>query len=90
MIRTVSADDIAIQVLSNEGAQCGTCGDEPGDRRCEYCEKCRARYIAALRAVGWAPRSEIQEQLDQARRELDAMKRELASLTQAVAPHDLA
>lgn len=52
------ADDHAVQVLSNEGAQCGVCGDQPGDRICPDCEKCRARYIAALRAAGWAPQAE--------------------------------
>ena len=85
MIRTVTADDIAVQVLSNEGAQCGTCGNEPGNRTCEYCEKCRARYIAALRAIGWAPRDEIQGQLDQALTELAAIKRQLATLTRQAA-----
>lgn len=80
MIRSITADDIAVQVLSNEGAQCGTCGEEPGDRTCRACESSRARYIAALRAVGWAPCSELQEQLDQARTELAALKRDLAAL----------
>jgi hypothetical protein len=75
-------DDQAIQVLSDEGAQCGNCGDEPGDRCCPDCEKFRAGYVAALRAAGWAPRSEIQEQLDQATRELAAIKRQLTILTQ--------
>jgi hypothetical protein len=48
-------DQRAIQALSNEGAQCGNCGDEPGDRDCSDCEKARAGYVAALRAAGWAP-----------------------------------
>ncbi|MET7924769.1 hypothetical protein ABZT43_12385 [Streptomyces sp. NPDC005349] len=48
-------DDHAIQTLSNEGAQCGNCGDEPGDRNCPDCETCRRRYVTALRAAGWAP-----------------------------------
>ena len=86
MIRNVTADDIAIQVLSNEGAQCGTCGDEPGDRICPDCEKCRARYVAALRAVGWAPLSEIGEQLNKALTELAAIKQEIAALTRRVIP----
>ena len=85
MIRTVTADDIAIQALSNEGAQCGTCGNEPGDRTCEYCEQCRARYVAALRAAGWAPRAEIQAQLDQAASELAAIKQQLDRLTRRAA-----
>lgn len=51
-------DDQAVQILSNEGAQCGTCGDEPGARTCPNCEKCRTGYVAALRAAGWAPRAE--------------------------------
>lgn len=51
-------NDRAVQILSNEGAQCGNCGDEPGDRICPDCEKYRARYITALRAAGWAPQDE--------------------------------
>ncbi|MEU1443064.1 hypothetical protein [Streptomyces mirabilis] len=51
-------NDRAVQILSNEGAQCGDCGDEPGDRICPDCEKCRARYVTALRAAGWAPQDE--------------------------------
>lgn len=86
MIRNVTVDDIAIQVLSNEGAQCGTCGDEPGDRNCPDCEKCRARYVAALRAVGWTPPSEISEQLDKALAELAAIKHDMAALTRRLIP----
>lgn len=52
-------DDVAVQVLSNEGAQCGDCGDQPGDRICPACERCRRWYVAALRAAGWAPRLEV-------------------------------
>jgi hypothetical protein len=51
-------DDRAIQILSEQGAQCGSCGDEPGDRNCSDCEKFRAGYVTALRAAGWAPQSE--------------------------------
>lgn len=51
-------DDEAMQALSNAGAQCGNCGDEPGDRNCPDCERCRERYVDALRAAGWAPRAE--------------------------------
>lgn len=86
MIRSVTSDDIAIQVLSNEGAQCGTCATEPGDRTCSYCEGCRARYVAALRAAGWAPRGEIQEQLDKAMGELAAIRQQVAALTRRLAP----
>lgn len=57
-VDTRQLDDQAVQILSNEGAQCGACGDEPGDRTCPDCEKCRAGYVAALRAGGWAPRVE--------------------------------
>lgn len=77
-------DDQAIQILSNEGAQCGNCGDQPGDRTCPSCESCRSRYVAALRAAGWAPRSEIQQQLDQATTELAAIKKELAGFASAI------
>lgn len=48
-------DDFAVQILSDEGAQCGDCGDQPGDRICPDCEKCRHRYVLALRAAGWGP-----------------------------------
>lgn len=67
-------DDQAVQILSNEGAQCGSCGDEPGDRTCPDCEKCRARYVAALRAGGWAPRDQaLIEAAVQARAALAAL-----------------
>lgn len=51
-------DNQAMQALSNAGAQCGNCGDEPGDRNCPDCERCYERYVATLRAAGWAPRAE--------------------------------
>ena len=51
-------DGHAIQILSDAGAQCGNCGDEPGDRTCPDCEKCRTRYVAALREAGWGPQDE--------------------------------
>lgn len=52
-------DNLAKQALSNAGAQCGNCGDEPGDRICLACERCYEQYVAALRAAGWVPRSEV-------------------------------
>lgn len=55
----LASDDRAIQVLSDQGAQCGDCGDEPGDRVCPDCEKYRRWYVDALRAAGWAPRDEV-------------------------------
>lgn len=73
-------DDQAIQALSNEGAQCGNCGDQPGDRVCPDCERCRRWYVAALRKAGWAPTGELQQQLDQARAELAAIKQDLTRL----------
>ncbi|WP_086732725.1 hypothetical protein [Streptomyces glaucescens] len=63
MIRTATADDTAIQALSNAGAMCGTCGSEPGDRACPYCEEARQRYLKALRAIGWAPLADVQNEL---------------------------
>lgn len=78
-----SADDLAIQVLSDQGAQCGDCGDQPGDRICPNCERCRSWYVAALRKAGWTPSGEIQQQLDQARTELAAIKKDLAGLLAA-------
>jgi hypothetical protein len=80
-VKTADWDNQAIQILSNEGAQCGVCGDQPGDRICPDCERCRRWYVAALRKAGWAPTGELQQQLDQARTELAAIKKELDGLT---------
>lgn len=52
-------DDKAMQALSDAGAQCGDCGDQPGDRICPDCERCYGWYVTALRAAGWAPRAEV-------------------------------
>ncbi|GAA3591072.1 hypothetical protein [Streptomyces osmaniensis] len=82
--KTNAEDDAAIQALSEQGAQCGACGDEPGDRRCPDCERCRGWYVAALRAIGWAPRAELQTQLDQAKSELAAIKKQMADLHEAL------
>jgi hypothetical protein len=84
MNQITSLDDLAVQVLSNEGAQCGNCDDEPGDRNCPDCERCRRWYVAALRKAGWAPRSEIQDQIDQANTELAAIKKDLAGFQTAL------
>ncbi|MFF3998615.1 hypothetical protein ACFYX8_35565 [Streptomyces cyaneofuscatus] len=54
-----AADETAILALSTAGAFCGECGFEPGDRGCPDCERCWARYVKALRAAGWAPRTEV-------------------------------
>ncbi|MGW6288281.1 hypothetical protein [Streptomyces sp. NPDC055107] len=54
-----AADETAIQALSVAGAFCGVCGFQPGDRGCPDCERCWAGYVKALRAAGWAPRSEV-------------------------------
>lgn len=56
-----NADDSAVRVLSTAGAMCGVCGDEPGDRNCQDCERVRRGYIADLRAAGWAPLDEAIE-----------------------------
>lgn len=56
-----NADDSAVRVLSTSGAMCGVCGDEPGDRNCQDCERVRRGYIADLRAAGWAPLNEAIE-----------------------------
>lgn len=77
-------DNRAIQTLSNEGAQCGTCGDQPGDRTCPDCERCRRWYVAALRNAGWAPRAEVQERIDQTVTELAAIKKQMADLEAAL------
>jgi hypothetical protein len=51
-------DDSAMQALSDAGAQCGECGDEPGDRICPDCERHYQWCVEALRKVGWVPRAE--------------------------------
>lgn len=73
-------NEAALQVLSDAGAMCGVCGDEPGDRTCPDCERCRHRYLAALRAAGWAPTAEIQQQIDKATTQLAAIKQDLDRL----------
>jgi hypothetical protein len=55
----MNADDKAKQTLSEAGAMCGNCGDEPGNRNCPDCERCLGRYVAALRKTGWAPRGKV-------------------------------
>lgn len=52
-----AADRLA-QALSNAGAVCGDCADQPGDRTCPDCERCYEWYVQATRAAGWAPREE--------------------------------
>jgi hypothetical protein len=52
-------DNKAMQALSDAGAQCGVCGDQPGDRICPECEHCYRQYVAALRTAGWGPRAEM-------------------------------
>lgn len=70
---TSQHDDKAMQALSNAGAQCGVCGDQPGDRDCPDCERCYREYVKALRAAGWAPRSETyREAADEVAAERDA------------------
>ena len=80
MRQTNPLDDAALQALSDAGAMCGVCGDEPGDRTCPDCERCRHRYVTALRAAGWAPSTEIQQQIDKATTQLAAIKQDLNSL----------
>ncbi|WP_406417979.1 hypothetical protein [Streptomyces sp. NBC_01614] len=72
-------DDRAIQVLSDQGAQCGDCGDQPGDRICPDCERCRGWYVAALRKAGWAPQPEHDALVAEVRR----LRDEVAALTEA-------
>ncbi|MFF9632912.1 hypothetical protein [Streptomyces fradiae] len=55
----MNADEMAMQALSDAGAMCGVCGDEPGDRGCPDCDRCRARYVEVLRSAGWAPRAQV-------------------------------
>jgi hypothetical protein len=78
-------DNQAMQILSDQGAQCGDCGDQPGDRICPDCERCRGWYVQALRKAGWAPRAEIQQQLEAANTELSAIKRQLKDVTTSMA-----
>ncbi|PVC80559.1 hypothetical protein DBP19_36085 [Streptomyces sp. CS090A] len=57
-----TADETAIQALSDAGAFCGVCGFQPGDRGCPDCENCWAGYVKALRAAGWAPAADVLSQ----------------------------
>lgn len=54
-----AGDDVAMQTLSDAGAQCGICGDQPGDRICPDCERCYEEYVKALRRAGWTSRAEV-------------------------------
>ena len=63
-----ATDDTAMQALSDAGAQCGDCGDQPGDRICPDCERCYGWYVAALRKAGWAPRTETLNEATEAAR----------------------
>lgn len=55
----MTADDLAMQALSDAGAFCGVCGFQPGERGCPDCERCWSSYVTALRAIGWAPRTDV-------------------------------
>ncbi|MEU5322924.1 hypothetical protein AB0G67_40170 [Streptomyces sp. NPDC021056] len=77
-------DNAAMQALSEAGAMCGDCGDEPGDRKCPNCERCLRWYVAALRTAGWAPVADLQQQIDKATNELAAIKKDLATLQHTV------
>lgn len=73
------SDDLAVQVLSDEGAQCGDCSDQPGDRICPACEKCRRDYVLALRAAGWGPTAALIAEVQRLHVDLDRLKGALAA-----------
>lgn len=79
-------DDFAVQILSDEGAQCGDCGDQPGDRICPDCEKCRHRYVLALRAAGWGPTGAFIAEVQRLAGELAERTEELAFLHRSTLP----
>jgi hypothetical protein len=55
----MTADDLAMQALSDAGAFCGECGFQPGERGCPDCERHYEWCVTALRKAGWAPRTEV-------------------------------
>jgi hypothetical protein len=64
-------DDRAVQVLSQAGAMCGVCGDEPGDRKCPDCESCRRDYLECLyEEAGWGPRAALLAEVERLKAEL--------------------
>jgi hypothetical protein len=71
-------DELAVQVLSDAGAMCGVCGDEPGDRNCEDCERVRRGYIADLRASGWRPATALAATVQRLKAELGEVAAEVA------------
>jgi hypothetical protein len=65
-------DDHAVQVLSQAGAMCGVCGDEPGDRKCPDCESCRRDYLECLyQEAGWGPTAAMRAEVQRLKAELE-------------------
>lgn len=71
-------DDRAVQVLSQAGAMCGVCGDEPGDRKCPDCESCRRDYLECLYGeAGWGPTAALLAEVERLKAELAGVRKEL-------------
>jgi hypothetical protein len=74
-------DDRAVQVLSQAGAMCGVCGDEPGDRKCPDCESCRRDYLECLyEEAGWGPRAALLAEVERLKAALSEAANQVAEL----------
>jgi hypothetical protein len=74
-------DDRAVQVLSQAGAMCGVCGDEPGDRKCPDCESCRRDYLECLYGeAGWGPGAALLAETQRLQAELAARDERLETV----------
>jgi hypothetical protein len=80
-------DDRAVQVLSQAGAMCGVCGDEPGDRKCPDCESCRRDYLECLYGeAGWGPRAALLAEVEHLKAELASAREDAAFMERNTLP----
>jgi hypothetical protein len=80
-------DDRAVQVLSQAGAMCGVCGDEPGDRKCPDCESCRRDYLECLyEEAGWGPTAALLAEVERLKAALASAREDAAFLERNTLP----